>query len=172
MVYEKPESTIMKVPPRKLGSDHLVDWKLICNAYLFIGMIEAGVAYATFFLFYSLHGLNPGDLVFQFTNGDPELMYTGQCLYFYALVVMQFGNVLTSRTARIPTWRQNPFVGPTRNIRIFAAMSFSAAIVLFTCYLPFVQSALNTRGFPGYWQPLVLPWIGALVLIILNASRK
>merc|ERR1719281_832262 len=99
-------------------------------------MIEAGVAFATFFVFYSLHDKNPADILLQFDNGDLELMYHGQCLFFYALVVMQFGNVLTSRTAMLPIWRQNPFAGTTRNFRIFAAIPISASIVALTCYLP------------------------------------
>lgn len=172
MVYEKPESTIMSVPPRRIGQDHLVDWKLLLNAYLFIGMIEAAVAYGTFFLFYAAEDEGPGDILLKFTNGDEELMYQGQCLYFYALVVMQLGNVLTSRTARVPIWRQNPFAGPARNLRIFAAMVVSMTVLALMCYLPFIQQALNTRGLPVYWQPLLLPWGGALLLIALNEARK
>merc|ERR1712130_781193 len=131
MVYEKPESTIMTSPPRKIGRDHLVDWKIILNAYLFIGMIEASVAYITFFSYYSLKGKSPGDIVLKFASLDDEateMQNVGQTLYFYALVVMQFGNVLTSRTARVPIWRQNPVSGPGRNLRIFVAMLVSSVI--------------------------------------------
>merc|ERR1712100_682399 len=130
-------------------------------------MIEGSVAFATFFTFYSLHGKEPGELLLKFTNGDEDLMYHGQCFYFYALVVMQFGNVLTSRTARIPIWRQNPFVGAGRNPRIFVAILVSALIVMLTCYLPFVQATLKTEELPSYWQCILFPWLGALLLICL-----
>merc|ERR1712151_198840 len=105
------------------------------NSYLFIGLIEASVAYLTFFVYYAQKGVTPGSVLFSF--GSPsasdaphgpygEMQNVGQCLYFYALVVMQFGNALTSRTAMPPIWRQSPFAGPTRNLRIFAAMLVSA----------------------------------------------
>uniref|UniRef100_A0A7S4QXK3 Cation-transporting P-type ATPase N-terminal domain-containing protein n=1 Tax=Alexandrium monilatum TaxID=311494 RepID=A0A7S4QXK3_9DINO len=184
LVYEKPESRLMSLPPRKLGKDHLVDWKLLLNAYLFIGLIEAGVAYATFFTYYASRGKNPGDVLFTFgapsAADDPdgeygEMQNVGQCLYFYALVVMQFGNALTSRTAMLPIWRQSPFSGPTRNPRLFGAMVVSAVLLVLTCYLPPVQTALLTRKLPSLqedWLALLLPWLGALVLVCLNETRK
>jgi len=174
LVYEKPESKLMTLPPRRLGKDHLVDWKLLLNAYLFIGMIEAGVAFLTFFVFYASHGYDPGQVLLSFGEGDgpPELQNKGQCLYFYALVVMQFGNVLTSRTSMLPIWRQNPFVGVTRNLRIFVAIPISASIVALTCYLPPIQNQLATTDLPAEWLPLTIPWAGALLLILLNETRK
>jgi len=175
MVYEKPETTIMQVPPRKIGRDHLVSWKLILNAYPFLGTIISLVAYATFFAYFAAEGVHPRDLLFQFDSAysDQDKIAHGQCLYFYALVVMQFGNVLTSRTARTPIWRHSPFSGPTRNLRIFAAILVSSCVFLLVCYLPFIQnSTLQTRGLPGHWLPVLLPWFGAFLLIGLNESRK
>merc|ERR1711967_43557 len=107
-------------------------------------MMEAGVAYLTFFTYYYLEGIPPSDIVFQFSNisGDDaatERMNRGQSLYFYALLVMQGGNALTSRTAIVPIWKQNPFWGPTRNPRIFVALLMSAIILTITCYVPLIQ---------------------------------
>jgi len=177
MVYEKPESTIMQVPPRRIGKDHLVTWKLLLNAYLFIGMIESAVSFATFFVYYyKAGGYTPADLILQFSAPDPELtelMNHGQCMYFYALVVMQTGNVLTSRTCNIPIWKHNPFVGPTRNLRIFAALVCSFAVMFLTCYLPPLQnSVLATRALAPYWEPLALPWLCAVLMVLINETRK
>mmetsp|Transcript_33412 Transcript_33412/g.95723 ORF Transcript_33412/g.95723 Transcript_33412/m.95723 type:complete len:1054 (-) Transcript_33412:271-3432(-) len=174
MVYERPETSIMTKPPRKIGRDHLVSWKLLANAFLFIGVIEAAVAYASFFAFYACHGIAPSGILLQFDgSADAELQSQGQAVYFYALVVMQFGNVLTSRTSRTPIWRSNPFAGPTRNLRILATICISACIVALTLYLPFLQaSVVQTRALPGYWQPLLLPWAGAIMLVVLNEGRK
>jgi sodium/potassium-transporting ATPase subunit alpha len=173
MVYEKPESVIMQVPPRRVSTDHLVDLKLIGNAYLFIGVIQAIVAYSTFFLFYYLEGIPPSDLVFKFTDGNLRLQDRGQSLYFYALVVMQFGNILTSRTFKVSTFAQNPFCGPTRNLRIFLAIMISSCFVILVLYVPFIEANLDVSALPTrHWQPLVLPWIGAAVLICFNESRK
>lgn len=38
LAYEEPESFIMKKPPRKL-TEHLIDLKLMINAYLSIGIM-------------------------------------------------------------------------------------------------------------------------------------
>lgn len=171
LTFEKPESKLMTRQPRRLGKDHLVDWKLLLNAYLFIGMIEAGVAYLTFFTYYYLEGIYPSDVVFQFSNGNVDIMNKGQSLYFYALLIMQCGNALTSRTAILPIWRQNPFWGPKRNPRIFVAMLVSATILVITCYVPLIQE-MGPRPLPMRWQPLVIPWFGAVFLIFMNESRK
>merc|ERR1719456_1073236 len=65
MVYEKPESSLMQAYPRK-KTEHLVDWKLIGNAYLFIGMLESGAAFTTFFVYWWMHGVSPSTLLFDF----------------------------------------------------------------------------------------------------------
>jgi len=171
MVYEKPESSIMRAPPRRIGKDHLVTGKLILNAYLFIGMIEAAVAYATFFAYFACQGLYPSDLLFKF-GATPDGTSTGQCFYFYALVVMQFGNALTSRTAKIPAFRHSAFVGSTKNLRFLLAFMVSAIVFFVTCYVPFIQKGLSTTGLTANWQPLLIPWMGAAVLVCSNEARK
>lgn len=173
LIYEKPEPGIMTQPPRKVGKDHLVTPQLLLHAYLFIGMMESTVAFGTFFWYYSLQGVPPSLVLLQFSNGDPELMAVGQTLFFYALVVMQLGNALTSRTATVPLWRQNPLMGAAKNPRLFGGMAVTCVVVAFTCYFPPLQnSALSTRALPGLWQPLLLPWFGALLLILVNELRK
>lgn len=174
MVYEKPESVIMTTPPRNVAKQHLVDLRLVGTAYLFTGVIQACIAYSTFFLFYYLNsGLTPGDILFTFTDSDPVRQSQGQSLYFYALVVSQFGNVLTSRTFRVSTFEQNPLWGPTQNRRIFLAMCVSATFVALVLNIPFFHADLDVSPLPTqYWQVLVLPWVGAVVLVIANETRK
>jgi len=174
MVYEKPESSIMREPPRKIGRDHLVTGKIILNAYLFIGMIEAGIAYATFFSYMACREHYPSNLLFKFEQDTTPAddIATGQCFYFYALVVMQFGNALTSRTAYVPAFRHSAFRGPGRNLRFLLAFAVSAAVFFMTCYVPFIQDGLNTRSLTGNWQPLLIPWLGAGFLVCSNEARK
>lgn len=173
MVYEKPEKVIMTAPPRNIHKHHLVDMKLIGTAYLFIGVIEASIAYSTFFLHYSLHGLFPRDLLWNFTDSHMGLQSEGQALYFYALVVCQFGNVLTSRTFSVSTFEQNPLWGPNQNRRIFVAMCVSSCFVALVLYVPFIQHNLDVSPLPTkYWQPLALPWVGSALLVMLNEARK
>lgn len=47
--WDKPEADLMKRPPRKMGVDRLVDWRLINFSYLQIGVIQALAGFATYF---------------------------------------------------------------------------------------------------------------------------
>jgi len=172
LVYEEPESALMQEPPRRLGKDHLVTWKLLARAFLFTGVIESAVAFTTFFSTYAFAGVNASELILKFSNGDSDLMYKGQCFYFYALVVMQFGNLLTSRATSAPIWSHGLITGPKRNHRILVAMFISFAIMVLVCWFPFLQAAVNTRSLAGPWQPLMIPWLGAFLLIAANEMRK
>jgi len=174
MVYEKPEHFLMTSRPRDIAKDHLVDFKLIVTAYLFIGLIQASIAYSNFFLYYWLEGgLSPSQILFKFDDSHLDLQSQARTLYFYALVVCQFGNVLTSRTFRVSTFEQNPLWGPKQNRRIFLAMLVSCAFVVLVLYIPFFQTNLNVSPLPtAHWQVLVLPWVGALLLMLANESRK
>lgn len=41
LVYEKPEADLLTRKPRDRQKDRLADWKLICHAYFFIGILES-----------------------------------------------------------------------------------------------------------------------------------
>lgn len=41
MVYEKPEADLLARPPRDTKKDQLADARLLCHAYLFIGIMES-----------------------------------------------------------------------------------------------------------------------------------
>ena len=46
LVYEKPEADLLLRKPRDRKKDRLVDVKLICHAYFFIGVLESMAAMA------------------------------------------------------------------------------------------------------------------------------
>lgn len=92
---ESPNPRVMQLPPRS-PRDRLFDWPLALRAYLFLGMIEAAIAMAAFFLV--LHGAG-------WRYGQPlaahDLLYlqsTTTCLS--AIVVLQITNVFLCRSDR------------------------------------------------------------------------
>jgi sodium/potassium-transporting ATPase subunit alpha len=60
--YENPELDIMDRVPRNSKRDHLVNSKLICFAYLQIGVIQASAGMYTYFLVLNDYGIRPHTL--------------------------------------------------------------------------------------------------------------
>merc|ERR1711959_446502 len=60
--YENPELDIMDRVPRNSKRDHLVNSKLICFAYLQIGVIQASAGMYTYFLILNDFGIRPQTL--------------------------------------------------------------------------------------------------------------
>jgi sodium/potassium-transporting ATPase subunit alpha len=69
LAYEQPESDIMLRPPRDAERDRLVTDKLICFAYLQIGVFQALAGFYSFFVVLNDYGFQIGDIpgaVFEF----------------------------------------------------------------------------------------------------------
>ena len=62
LAYEKPESDIMKRPPRNPNRDKLVNKRLISMAYGQIGMTQSVAGFATYFTILLYNGFMPQDL--------------------------------------------------------------------------------------------------------------
>ena len=60
--YENPELDIMDRVPRNSKRDHLVNSKLICFAYLQIGVIQASAGVYTYFIILNDYGIRPNTL--------------------------------------------------------------------------------------------------------------
>merc|ERR1711998_799044 len=60
--YENPELDIMDRVPRNSKRDHLVNSKLICFAYLQIGVIQASAGIYTYFVILNDYGIRPNTL--------------------------------------------------------------------------------------------------------------
>merc|ERR550514_2721646 len=60
--YENPELDIMDRVPRSAKRDHLVNTKLICFAYLQIGVIQASAGIYTYFIILNDYGIRPNTL--------------------------------------------------------------------------------------------------------------
>lgn len=55
LMFEKPEKNLLKRPPRD-KNQHLVDWRLILQAYFFVGLFEAFSSHLVFFWYLTWYG--------------------------------------------------------------------------------------------------------------------
>lgn len=169
LALEKPEQGLLTRRPRNVKTDRLADWRLLVHAYLFIGVLESLCAMSMAFWYLQRNGVPFSDLVLGFGNWptlDAEKLNKAQSVYFFTLVIMQWGNLLATRTRKLSIFQHRP----SGNWYIFPAMACALAIGLFFSYVPFFQKTFLTRGVPveHYFIPLAF---GA-GLLFLDETRK
>ncbi|KAG8710589.1 hypothetical protein FRC08_016968 [Ceratobasidium sp. 394] len=169
LALEKPEQGLLSRRPRNVKTDRLADWRLLTHAYLFLGVIESLCAMSMSFWYLQRNGVPFSDLVLGFGNWptlDAEKLNKAQSVYFFTLVIMQWGNLLATRTRKLSILQHKP----SGNWYIFPAMACALIIGIFFSYVPFFQHTFLTRGVPveHYFLPLAF---GAGILI-LDETRK
>jgi sodium/potassium-transporting ATPase subunit alpha len=98
LAYEAPEADVMLRKPRDAKRDRLVNWKLILQAYGFVGMLEAVSSFAMGYWYAQRSGIPFSRLWFGFgslPDGMTQETYNGilngaSAVYFVNLVVMQW----------------------------------------------------------------------------------
>lgn len=183
LIYEKPESDLMSQKPRSLTGEHIVNLRLLFQAYIFIGLQQAAGAYFCWFWFmWTWGGFRPDELLFVFDkwtagyHGKTQdelnhLMAQGQCVYFAALIVAQFGNLLATRTRRMSLFQHNPLGGPkSRNLRLFIGMLCSLSLALGIVYIPACNYLFGTAAIPVrfFFAPLLV----SLLVLTMDELRK
>ncbi len=182
LMMEKPEFDLLKQPPRSRKA-HLVDWKFLLHACVFLGVQIAFYSQALFYLYMAVyHNIMPGDLFFDFGEWNDgykgidqiklnEIINQGQTVTYVSLVMMQiFGNVLSTRTHVRSFFGTIPFFKANRNIWIFLAQGLSMVILLITVYVPFFNRLFNTRPIPAEF--FMLPIACSILLFSLDELRK
>ncbi|KAJ7366054.1 hypothetical protein DFH08DRAFT_162880 [Mycena albidolilacea] len=178
LVYEKPEADLLLRKPRNRKKDRLADVRLLGHAYLFIGILETLTSMtAAFYFGFQRNGVPFSALWRKYgtSSVDPallaELTNRAQSLYFFNLVIMQWFNLLSTRTRRLSLFQQNP-VGSsmTRNVYIFPAMLVALALACFFSYTPWFQHIFLTRGISAEF--FFLPMAYGTVLLFLDEARK
>ncbi|KAK7053708.1 calcium ATPase [Favolaschia claudopus] len=177
MVYEKPEADLLLRKPRNRKKDRLADWKLLLHAYFFLGVLESLTSMtAAFYFGFERHGV-PFSALYRKYGGydvDPdlvsELTNRAQSLYFFNLVIMQWFNLLSTRTRRLSLFQQNPFAPATRNLFLFPAMLIALGLACFFSYIPGIQKVLLTRGISAEF--FFLPMAYGSVVLFLDEMRK
>ena len=178
LIYEKSEADLLLQPPRDRKRDRLVDWRLLLQAYGFLGLLESLTAMTGAFYFgFHRHGIPFSALWLKFGNYDvdPDLLAEAtnraQSIYFFNLVIMQWFNLLSTRTRRLSIFQQDPIFNPqTRNLRLFPAMLMALCLAVFFSYIPFFQKTFLTRGVAVEYY--FLPMAYGLGLLALDEVRK
>lgn len=96
LCHEAPEADVLLRRPRNPRKDRLVDWRLMLQAYGFIGVIETASSFAMAYWYLQRSGITFSDLWFQFgtvpPNIDPDYysarLAEASSIYFVNLVVM------------------------------------------------------------------------------------
>ncbi|KAJ5242560.1 uncharacterized protein N7469_000887 [Penicillium citrinum] len=182
IIMEKEEYDLLSIPPRRPKEDHLINFRIYGQSYLFIGVMEAFSAHAMFFLYmWKAAGIPFSDLVFAFEKySDGFHGYTqeeltnfnnvGQCVYFVTLVIMQWGNVLSVRNKRMSILQADPIRPARRNPWLPLAILMSLIIAIFVTEVPGIQDLFGTARVPiQYW---FIPLGLALGVLVMDELRK
>nr|OQO31842.1 hypothetical protein B0A51_00848 [Rachicladosporium sp. CCFEE 5018] len=172
IAYEKPEADVLTRPPRNAKKDHLVDWKLIMQAYGFIGVAETLCSFAMAYWYCERQGLHFSTLWFGFGGLEPgrdqdwqtNVLNTASSIYFVNLVVMQWFSLFAIRTRRLSVLQHsiNWYLPP--------AIVFALLIAILFLYVPKFHSVLGTAVVPvEYW---FLPMAFGTIILLIDEARK
>ncbi|KAI9810977.1 MAG: hypothetical protein M1827_005708 [Pycnora praestabilis] len=179
LAYEKPEADLMLRPPRNPKKDHLVNWRLIVHAWGFIGVLECFASFAISYWYLQKRGVSFGDLWFKYGDVPDGLTLAyltrmqdeASSIYFVNLVIMQWFNLMATRTRRLSIFQQPPaFNKATQNLYLFPAILFSLVIIFLFLYIPGLATVLNSTKVPV--EHFFLPMAFGLGILFLDESRK
>ncbi len=175
---EKPEPNVMKRPPRRRNTP-MVDGRLLARSFLFLGLIEAALCYAGFFVVYDVLAspnflglpifpwLANSGIIPHYSHLPQSMLYILAITVFHAGVVMaQVGNAFACRSEKEKGhrlgWLSNPFLllGIAAEILIILLLIYVQPLALLFQHVPLP---------PVFWVGLVL---FSLVIYSLDRIRK
>ncbi|KAL2204669.1 calcium ATPase [Sarocladium strictum] len=177
--YEKPEADVLTRKPRNVKKDRLVNWQLVLQSYGIVGVLQTLASFSMAFWYLERNGIPFNQVWFAFgkvpEGVDPDyyLAKTNEAssIYFVNLVVMQWFNLMATRTRRLSIFQQPPlFNKDTQNWYLFPAIIFSLVMAVFWLYIPPLQPILGTTGVPvEHW---FLPFAFGIFQLLLDEGRK
>lgn len=158
---ERPQSDVMDLPPRS-QSERLLSLPLLLRAYLFLGLIEAGIAMGGFFLYLYSQGWAWGEHL----DWSSPLYREATTVTFVGIVLAQVANVFACRSDHLSVsrlgWRTNPLI--VRGVLV------ELVVLVLITYTPIGNEIFGTSPLPHWiFGPLVL---GALALLLAEEGRK
>lgn len=174
--FEKPEADVLLRRPRNVKKDRLVNWQLIFHAYAIIGMMETLASFAMAFWYLERNRIPFRSLWFSFNPPDIDPDYklqlnTASSIYFVNLVVMQWFNLMATRTRRLSIFQHQPlFNKATQNLYLFPSIVFALGMAVIWLYIPPIQTVIDTAAVPvEHW---FLPFAFGIFIILLDEARR
>ena len=172
LIMEKPETNLLQKPPRSSVTDRLVDWKLMLQAYIFMGVYISVVSqFLNFYYFYAYANISPDEILFSFehTRSDyQDFYFTGQTVTFVSIVLLNiFGSLLANRTHLRSLFQWSLSKG---NYWLFVAQGFSLLILASVVFLPLFNGLFSTRPIPVAF--FILPLLFSCLLVLIEEARK
>uniref|UniRef100_A0A914HXZ3 Sodium/potassium-transporting ATPase subunit alpha n=1 Tax=Globodera rostochiensis TaxID=31243 RepID=A0A914HXZ3_GLORO len=185
LAYEEAESDIMKRQPRDPIRDKLVNERLISLVYGQVGMIQAGAGFFTYFWIMADNGFYPWDLYQlraqwesrginnledsygqQWTYVDRKILeHTCQTAYFVSIVIVQWAELVISKTRRNSIVQQG-----MSNWVLNFSMVFETFLAAFLCYCPGLDKGLRMYGLMFSWWFPSLPF--SVLIFIYDEFRR
>ncbi|KAF9141614.1 hypothetical protein BGX30_004475 [Mortierella sp. GBA39] len=185
LVMEQQEFNLLALPPRNAKKEHLITGRIYLQSYIFIGSVMTFFSNMLFYMYIKEYtGVPFKDLVFTFGSPNFENRFehiddatfnnyyvnTGQCVTFVALVIMQWGNILSIRNRRLSILQADPIRAERRNLWLFAGMLAALLMAIFVTEVPWINQVMLTNPVPiKYW---LLPIPCAVAVLLLDEIRK
>ncbi|OAQ29110.1 calcium ATPase [Linnemannia elongata AG-77] len=185
LVMEQQEFNLLALPPRNAKKEHLITGRIYLQSYIFIGSVMTFFSNMLFYMYIKEYtGVSFKDLVFTFGSPNFENRFdgisdadfnnyyvnTGQCVTFVALVIMQWGNILSIRNRRLSILQADPIRPERRNLWLFAGMLAALLMAIFVTEVPWINQVMLTNPVPiKYW---LLPIPCAVAVLLLDEIRK
>jgi magnesium-transporting ATPase (P-type) len=169
---EKPEPDIMKSPPRR--SQPLIDKGLLTRAFLWLGLMEAGLCYLAFISVYAFSG-NASLLNSPFISSiewprlftiPVDVNMVARTVFLAGVVLGQIGNAFACRTSKA----HNTQMGWGSNRVLLIGVILALIMVVGMIYIPFLAKAFSIQPFPIIYWP-ILAFL-ALLLYVMEWFRK
>jgi calcium-translocating P-type ATPase len=149
---ESAEPGIMERPPRPRG-ENIIRAGLLVRAWLFLGMLVAGLALGGFFYVLVHAGWHPGAPT---GLGHPlhHAYLQATTMTFVGMVMGQVGTAFAARTERASLRSVGVFTNPF----LLWGVAFELALTAMIVYLPIFHSLLSTAALPPSTLLITLPF--------------
>uniref|UniRef100_A0A915KQG0 Cation-transporting P-type ATPase C-terminal domain-containing protein n=1 Tax=Romanomermis culicivorax TaxID=13658 RepID=A0A915KQG0_ROMCU len=185
LAYERAESDIMKRKPRDPIRDKLVNNRLIQLAYGMIGMIQAASGFFTYFVIMGENGFRPEKLLNIRESWDSKgfnavedsygqewtfasrkvLEHTCQTGFFAAIVIVQWADLIISKTRRNSIVQQK-----MNNMVLNYGLIFETFLAFFLAYCPGLDNGLRMYSLRFWWWFPALPF--AVLIFVFDEARR
>ena len=149
---DPPEPGIMQRPPRP-RSEGVIRRPMLIRAWLFLGMIIAGLSLGGFFYVLTQAGWHSGDPTSVGSHFHHAYLQA-TTMTFLGMIFGQIGTAFAVRTQRESLWS----VGVLSNRYLLLGIAGELAIAALCVYAPPIQSLLGTAAPPAHDLPLLLPF--------------